>query len=353
MKKLLPLLLALALLLSACAKVETKTFDEQLDLGARYLSDGNYEEAILAFTAVIEIDPKNTEAYLGRANAYLLSGETESTLTLALADYETILTYDETNVEAYLGMADVYIRRGDVDRAREILELGLEKTGGDASIEAKLTELDSGSVTDSSGKLRRRSSYDGEGNLIWYHTFTYNVQGRTATATSFDASGTQTGHVDCAYDDAGKCLVSYYYVNESGKIGKIAYEYDADGNVSRETHYYSDGRVDVLLHSYDAQGNCVRTEYYGSDGEMNYYETMTYDAQGREIRSDYFNPDGSSWGYATTAYNEQGKQAEYCSYDASGELEWREVYRYDENGKSIGYDHYDGEGNLIESVVNN
>lgn len=32
----------------------TLTWQEQYDLGLRYLSEGNYEEAIIAFTAAIE-----------------------------------------------------------------------------------------------------------------------------------------------------------------------------------------------------------------------------------------------------------------------------------------------------------
>lgn len=353
-RTLYPLLLALALLLSACAKAEANTYDAQLDLGARYLSDGNYEEAILAFTAAIEIDPKGTDAYLGRANAYLLSGETESTLALALADYEAVLAYDETNAAAYLGAADVCIRRGDVDKAREILELGLEKTGGDTAIADKLEELQSGSVTDSAGKLRRRSSYDGEGSLLWYHTFTYNAQGQMTSVTSFDASDAQTGHVDRAFDDAGRRLVDYYYLSDGGAVGKIVFEYDANGHVSRETHYRLNGEASsVLLHTYDAQGNRVRTEYYNSDGEMTYYETMTYDAQGNEIRNDQFNPDGTCWGYTTMTYNEQGRRTEYCSYDSEGQLSWREVSLYDDNGSYIGYETYDGDGNLTHSVLDN
>ena len=45
-------------------------WQENYDLGARYLSEGNYQEAILAFTAAIDIDPKRAEGYLGRAEAY-------------------------------------------------------------------------------------------------------------------------------------------------------------------------------------------------------------------------------------------------------------------------------------------
>ena len=53
------------------------TWQEQYDLGIRYLSEGNYEEAIIAFTAAIEIDPNRAEAYVGRGDAYVGSGETE------------------------------------------------------------------------------------------------------------------------------------------------------------------------------------------------------------------------------------------------------------------------------------
>ena len=62
MKRAIGAMLSVILLfgLCACGKKETAaTWQEQYDLGVRYLSEGNYEEAIIAFTAAIEIDPKN------------------------------------------------------------------------------------------------------------------------------------------------------------------------------------------------------------------------------------------------------------------------------------------------------
>ena len=68
MKRFFCILLAALLLLTlaACSKApEAEPADEapdwqtQYDLGVRYLSEGNYEEAILAFEAAIEIDPRN------------------------------------------------------------------------------------------------------------------------------------------------------------------------------------------------------------------------------------------------------------------------------------------------------
>lgn len=83
MKKAVALFTLLALMLDLCAcskKVEEPTWQEQFDMGVRYLSEGNYEEAVLAFTAAIEIDPMQAETYEKLADAYLALGDTEAAL---------------------------------------------------------------------------------------------------------------------------------------------------------------------------------------------------------------------------------------------------------------------------------
>ena len=47
------------------------SWQEQYDLGMRYLEEGDYEQAIVAFTEVIELDPKTIKAYEGLAQAYI------------------------------------------------------------------------------------------------------------------------------------------------------------------------------------------------------------------------------------------------------------------------------------------
>ena len=105
MKRLTAGILSLVMLLALCGcgkKDGETTWQEQYDLGVRYLSEGNYEEAVIAFTAAIEIDPKRPEAYLG--------------------------------------LADAYTGAGDLDAARKALEDGLAATG-DAELQARLDEL--------------------------------------------------------------------------------------------------------------------------------------------------------------------------------------------------------------------
>ena len=72
MRRLTALSLAVLLLLSACGGNSAGTWQEQYDLGVRYLSEGNYEEAVIAFTAAIDIDPKQALSYVGRGRAYIL-----------------------------------------------------------------------------------------------------------------------------------------------------------------------------------------------------------------------------------------------------------------------------------------
>ena len=65
-------LVAALVLLPTSAKA--KKVEEQLNLGAKYLSELDYEQAIAAYEAVIKIDPKCEEAYLALADIYIATG---------------------------------------------------------------------------------------------------------------------------------------------------------------------------------------------------------------------------------------------------------------------------------------
>ena len=79
-----------------------KVATEKLSLGQKFLLDLEYDKAVAEFQAVIDIEPKNVDAYMGLA-------------------------------EAYIGM-------GDEEKAIETLEKGLSETG-DEKIQAKLDEM--------------------------------------------------------------------------------------------------------------------------------------------------------------------------------------------------------------------
>lgn len=127
-------------LFAACQK--QPTWQEQYDLGMRYLSESNYEEAVLAFTAAIKIDPQRSKGYVGRADAYFQTsdGVIAENLRAAEADYKQALTMDETREEAWLGLASIYQKQKDWEQAIEILQQGIQAIGTQ-SLQSRLEQL--------------------------------------------------------------------------------------------------------------------------------------------------------------------------------------------------------------------
>lgn len=63
---------------TACQKPLVKvSADELLNLGEKYLLELDYEQAIVQFTKLIEIEPKNARAYTRLAEAYIGMGNTD------------------------------------------------------------------------------------------------------------------------------------------------------------------------------------------------------------------------------------------------------------------------------------
>ena len=91
-----------------------KKVAELLDLGNKYLLEQDYEQAVVAFEKLIEIDPKNVDAYLGLADAYVGMGNTEEAIAAlekgyGLTSSEEILKKIEElggSVEAAVKMAE-------------------------------------------------------------------------------------------------------------------------------------------------------------------------------------------------------------------------------------------------------
>lgn len=206
MKKLcnLTLFLVLMLPLVSCGQSTEAQWQEQYDLGVRYLSEGKYEEAIIAFTAAIEIDPKQAPAYVGRGDAYVASGETDENLAAARADYENAIELDGTEAELFVKLADVYTALGDIDSAIAILKQGYDATG-DPLIFDRISEFSNDDkITDyrlvstygeifligDAYKKEREETFQGYGDIITRHS-TCGVRFSQPVETIVDGTQTQ------------------------------------------------------------------------------------------------------------------------------------------------------------------
>lgn len=377
MRRIAGWILATILVLGLCSCGEKPlTWQEQYDLGVRYLSEGNYEEAVIAFTAAIEIDPRRPEGFIGRGNAYIGCGDTEDNLAAALADYEAALALDESLIEAWLGLADAYIRCGDYDKAMEILREALEKAGNDQSIADKLSQMEQGQITDSSGKVYRETTYDGNGAVLYYLTYTYLPDGKQDTAASYDGAGTRTGYAQCSYDSEGRLVDSFYYHHGDGMqmIFPLRNTLDDQGREVRSDWFWGDGTLHQYTESeYDHVGNRVEwrvywpdgeinqrnvteyfvsgarsseTVYHYSDGQADRYSILLFDENDREIKSTSYAADGEVIGYMTYTYNDQGLQLEVSHYSGEGKLWQKTSYEYDENGNLLSETTYNEQGEV-------
>lgn len=117
-----------AVLLTSCAGGAT-TYEKQMELGRKYLTEMNYAEAIAAFTEAIKLNPDDIEAYMARAEAYAALEKYDE----ATADYTAVI--EKTDDQPYL-QATAYIGRAGVGESTAAL------TDAESDYAAALAQLE-------------------------------------------------------------------------------------------------------------------------------------------------------------------------------------------------------------------
>lgn len=147
--------------LCSCAK-KVPTWQEQYDLGVRYLSDGNYEEAILAFTAAIEIDSKQTDTYAMLADLYRKQGQYDLALEILSRGYDATqspLLLQLLNAEE----ANQRLSNEELRNSFERLFSALEQNDRTAAADyfESWIRLNGGDPYSDNGYMRNLNSYSG------------------------------------------------------------------------------------------------------------------------------------------------------------------------------------------------
>ena len=99
-------------------------FEEKMDLGRKYFSELDYEQAVLAFMEAIEIDPKNTDAYIQLAETYSKMGDNKKARDILTEGLNNI--DDDNEVEKIKKLMSQYSDSYSelVERARKLFEAG-------------------------------------------------------------------------------------------------------------------------------------------------------------------------------------------------------------------------------------
>lgn len=93
---------------------------EKLDLAVKYISENDFDKAILAYNEAVKIDSKEVKAYQGLARVYTLQGKYDD----AKASYERGLSSVEQDKQTTLrlGLAGMYIDNSQLDLAEKAFQ---------------------------------------------------------------------------------------------------------------------------------------------------------------------------------------------------------------------------------------
>lgn len=140
--------------------------EHQMKLASKYLQEGKYEEAVLAYTKAIEIDDKNVMLYemLGAIyTEYIDEFSSEDLISLLKQGYEK--TNDEKFIDLYIVFAENLISTEHYSEALELLQAGLTYTGSD-KIKEKINYMYENDMMEDISETMNKNLLDDFSNLV-------------------------------------------------------------------------------------------------------------------------------------------------------------------------------------------
>ena len=305
---------------------------------------------VLCFsTMALAENSTDAEALIRQGDTLVEQGDISENLEEAMKLYLQASRVEPDNEEAYLRVADVLIRQNKFEDAKLFLKSALITTTEERPlIQEKLDEMESGRYTDRSEKLRRREMYDGDGNLLWAHEYTYDEQGRQASVTWLDGAGNVQDVVELEYDEHGTRTKGFVYYGDTGALSRLEATHTYD-DLGRRIHSVNSAGNEEFF-EYDDNDNRTKLEAYNKNGELYTRYVYQYDSENRLIHQEYttFNH-GSVSKVEEVDWIYEGEICTETRKSINGELSEISTLHYFENGEQSGADTYNPEGKLIRS----
>lgn len=218
------------------------------------------------------------------------------------------------------------------------------------------TVLPPASYDKEDGKLYREAYYNSNGLKYQSIIHEYDGFGRAAKDVELGENDAPVSYSTYEYNEDGLKTATLVYSatgpEEYEFAYRIDYEYDNNGNCTRETRTENDTVVAMTVYSYAENGVLIKEEQYeGEDFRICAYE-YEVDENGNVIkclRHDYMEDTEMEDRYS---YNSDNQLVGVVSYDAEGNVISRIEHDYDDEGNETKYSVYDAQGALQSSIQN-
>ncbi|MBQ5320075.1 MAG: hypothetical protein J6K17_13370 [Oscillospiraceae bacterium] len=270
LKIIIPVIIAVLAVIGAIIFIrfnsdDTNKISKMLDTAQKYLVENNYEQAIAEFENIIELDPKNVDAYIGIACVYDEIGNRE----MAIEWLEK--AYEETESEEIKEMLDELLEGGvisdDDTNSADVIPTVTTAVTTDFSTEPAVTTISDDETT---------------------------ISETTVTDEENDSFKVETADFPSLPDVEQK----YYIVfNEGSRNDRVELSvFDIDGDLNDNYISWGGFGYNLSLHDHSVMTNC--DQYYIENGEWTLfiedYPRMSDTAHAViESNLDVRKPDGS------------------------------------------------------------
>lgn len=213
---------------------DTVKINRQLELAQRYLLEEDYEQAIAAFEIVIEIDPKNVDAYLGLAEAYVSTDKLEDAVrTLEKAagqtDSDEILELLEVQTDKIEQKQLAAQKAAEAAAAQSQAEAAeMDTIGADEGTEVTLQPETTETIADQEMQAievylqeEEPDMYDDLVPFLVNFVFGYSYMS-TGTGLDYDCSTASSSGLLEAMVREGSCFISGWYPYNTGEYQWLA-----------------------------------------------------------------------------------------------------------------------------------
>lgn len=256
-------------------------YEKKLDLAEKYMDDGKFAQAKLAFEDAAQIEKKNPEPYIKMGKMYYDNGEYDQ----ALKYFETANQRQETS-ESYNQIADVYDQKGDDKKA----EASRKKAESLSKNESRQT---SRKFFGSSGN-RDVSGADHAGNTNGNLTYS-----GTSLDSDYEAGGRMVHAGDWTYYSTANGL----FRTDGSKVNQLSDDDYSNLNVYNNKFYVLETDDDEqIVERMDLNAENEKDIYSTSDNDISkvmVYKDKIYVVQLEDAEGDDWQEGGSSFGPTT------------------------------------------------------